>query len=277
MATSTTDSTGARAPDDLSARRRSARGQRWWSLLCGLLGLLAVAGAVGLGAMLPGRIATERAYLGAVPCAAGERATAADADCLRTVRGTVASVERVRSGRTHVLRVRLRPPVPAPLDRPLELSTRGELSEVLGPGDEVAVTVWREVRVSAHHAGRDEDVDARPDGEVGPLAGLAAACVWLAAVAFTGAYGGGRRSRRIASGRPVRARVGFGPARIGGVLGVPFLLGVAVGKIWEGWTTVLVTAGVTTLIAVQATVFALRVDRPPAPPGGNHPDRPPVS
>ncbi|MFH9736312.1 hypothetical protein ACH4MA_01265 [Streptomyces roseolus] len=41
--------------------------------------------------------------------------------------------------------------------------------------------------------------------------------------------------------------------------------------------TVLVTAGVTTPVAVQATVFALRVDRPPAPPGGDHADRPSIT
>ncbi|NML55296.1 hypothetical protein HHL19_29685 [Streptomyces sp. R302] len=258
MATNTTENTGF--PE--TNRRRIARGHRGWGLLCVLLGLLALGGAVGLGAMLPERIDAERAYLDAVPCAAGERATAADADCLRTVRGTVESVEKVTSGKARFLRVSLRPPVAAPLDRPLELSTRGELSEVLGPGDEVTVTLWRDLRVSAHHAGRSEDVDARPDSEVGPLVGLAAACAWLAAVAFTGAYGGERRARGIASGRPVQAKVGFGFAKLGGILGVPFLLGIVVGKIWDGWTTVLVTAGVTALIAVQATVFALRVDRP---------------
>ncbi|MFD6359344.1 hypothetical protein [Streptomyces roseolus] len=41
--------------------------------------------------------------------------------------------------------------------------------------------------------------------------------------------------------------------------------------------TVLVTAGVTTPVAVQATVFALRVDRPTAPPGGDHADRPSIT
>lgn len=268
MRTSSGEHTRSGAAD----RWGSARGQRLWGLLCGLLGLLALGGAAGLGATLPGRIAAERAYLDAVPCVAGEPVPAGPADCLRTVRGIVESAGEVRSGRTDVLRVRLRPPAPAPLDRPLDLRTTGELAEVLGPGDVVEVTVWRDVRVSARHAGRSEDVDALPDGVVGPVAGLAAACVWVASVAFVGAYGGERRSRAMARDRPVRARVGFGPAKTAGVLGVPFLLGVVIGKIWEGWTTVLVTAVVSAVVAVQATVFALRVDRPKAASA----DRPPA-
>ncbi|MFD8011544.1 hypothetical protein [Streptomyces sp. NPDC058955] len=70
----------------------------------------------------------------------------------------------------------------------------------------------------------------------------------------------------------MRARVGFGPAKTAGVLGVPFLLGVVIGKIWEGSTTVLVTAAVSAVVAVQATVFALRIDRPQAASA----DRPPA-
>ncbi|MFF2779086.1 hypothetical protein ACFVU3_29860 [Streptomyces sp. NPDC058052] len=260
-----TDGTGgttAGEPD-----RRAARGQRAWAVLCALLGLLSLGGAVGLGATLPDRIDTERAYLGAVPCGtAGE--PDAGADCLRTLRGTVESAEEVRRGKTRVVRVRLRAPAPAPLDTPLDLSTTSDLARALDPGDELEVTVWRDVRVSVHHGGLGDDADALPDGEVGPVAGLVAACAWLAAVAFTGAYGGERRARRMARGRFHRPRVGFGPARTAGVLAVPFLIGVVVGRIWEGWTTVLVTAGVSTLVAVQATVFALHADRPPAPPAG---------
>ncbi|MFE6223129.1 hypothetical protein [Streptomyces sp. NPDC057854] len=256
----------------------SARGQRWWALLCAALGLLALAGAAGFGATLPGLIDAERAYLGAEPCPAGEPAPAGQADCLRTVRGTVASAGEVRSGKTDVFRVELRPPVPVPLDRPLDLRTTSEPAQVLGPGDEVEVTVWRDVRVSLRHAGLSADVDAPPDGEVGPVGGLTAACVWMAAVAFLAAHGGGRRSRALARNRPVRPRIGFGPAKTAGVLGVPFLLGVGVGKLWEGWTTVLVTAGVSAAVAVQATVVALRADRPPShPPAPSREERGRVS
>ncbi|MFD4370856.1 hypothetical protein [Streptomyces sp. NPDC058486] len=238
--------------------------QRAWGSLCALLGLLALAAAYGLGATLPAQIAAERAYLAAGPCPSGQPATD-EADCLRAVHGTVESTEEVRSGKTRHFRVWLRPPAPAPLDRsldrPLDLSTTGELSQLLEPGDEVELTAWRDVRVSVLHAGVREDLDALPDGEVGPLAGVVTACVWFAVAAFIGAYGGGRRARRIARGLPFRDRIRFGPAKIGGVLAVPLLAGFASGALWDGWTAVLVTAAVTALIGVQATVFVLRVDR----------------
>ncbi|MEU3608051.1 hypothetical protein AB0E83_21780 [Streptomyces sp. NPDC035033] len=239
-------------------RPGSVRGQRLWGIGCALLGLAALGAAAGLGVVLSGQVEAERAYRAAGPCAAG---AAGGTDCLRTVRATVESAEEVRSGKARQFRVRLRPPAPAPLDRPLDLEPAGELSRVLGPGDAVEVTVWRDLRVSARHAGLSEDVDPLPEGDVGPLAGLAAACVWLAGVAFVGAYGGERRARDTARGRVPRARVRFGPARICGVLAVPLLVGFVAGGVWDGWAAVAATAAGSALVAVQATVFVLRADR----------------
>ncbi|MFI8515828.1 hypothetical protein ACIGHB_32375 [Streptomyces sp. NPDC085460] len=225
-----------------------------------MLGLLALAAATGLGTSVPEKVVEERAFLDARPCADGETATD-PAECLRTIRATVLSTEEIRSGKSRHFRVLLRAPVPAPADRPLDLDTDSDLSEDLKPGDEVSVTVWRDVRVSVRHGEVSDTVDPRPDDEVGPFAGLTLACLWLAVLGFLGALGAVRRSRRRADGGSFPRRVGFGPAKIAGVLGVPLLLGFVAGRVWDGWTVVVMTGVISVLVAAQATIFALRVDR----------------
>ncbi|MEU9455636.1 hypothetical protein [Streptomyces sp. NPDC048277] len=223
------------------------------------LGLLGVAAAVA--GLLPGRVAQERAFLSARPCGAGERA--GSGDCLRTIRGTVLSAGPVRSGRTTVFRVRLRPPVEAPADRALDLDSVA-MSD-LEPGDAVTVTAWRDVQVAVGHDGATERLGGLPDERAAPVAGTALAAVWPAVLAFVAAFGTVRRARRAAVGRPFVPRVRFGLLKTLFVVALPIAAGIFAGSVWDAWTAVVMTAVLTTLVAVPATVLALRWDRDSSP------------
>src|SRR5689334_2315242 len=156
--------------------------------------LLAVAG--GLGAAVPGRIATERAFLDARPCGSAAAAAGRDpSDCLRTIHGTVLSAEKAKSGKATVFRVRLRQPVPAPADQPMDLDEYGDLSELIEPGEEVDVTTWRNVDVSVGQNGVRETLDGLPDEMPSVFVGFALVAVWSAVLSFVAAFGGVRRAR----------------------------------------------------------------------------------
>ncbi|MFJ9560877.1 hypothetical protein ACIRQQ_12645 [Streptomyces fuscichromogenes] len=223
------------------------------------LGLLGVAGAVAR--TLPGRVSEERAFLSARPCGPAQDAGAGD--CLRTIRGTVQTAESVRSGRTTVFRVRLRPPVPAPADRPVDLDSAA-LSD-LKPGDEVAVTAWRDLVVAVRHGSASERMGGLPDERAAPIAGTALAAGWAAVLALVAAFGTVRRARRAAARRPFTPRVRFGLPKALVVVAVPVAAGILSGAVRDGWTAVAMTAVLTTFVAVPATALALLWDRDGSP------------
>ncbi|MFD8978964.1 hypothetical protein [Streptomyces sp. NPDC059564] len=234
----------------------------WWRAgAWALLGpaLLALSAIPALG--VPEEVATEKAFSAARPCGAREPA-GARADCLRTTRATVLSAEDVKSGKATVFRVRLRPPVPAPADRPFDLDAAGALSERIEPGVEVEVTTWRDVQVSVSRDGTGETLPGLPDEKAAMSAGIALAGVWAAALALLAALGTARRARRSATGRPYAPQVRFGVAKGLAVLVVPLAAGFIAGRVADGWTAVTLTAASCALVAVPATLAALRWDRP---------------
>lgn len=249
--------TGERAGPDRS-------GKAWprvvaWALL-GLV-LLGVSAAPGIA--VPGLVADEKAFLGAQPCGSGETAEAAGgtADCIRTIRGTVLSAEHAKNGKATVFRVRLRAPVPAPADRPIDLDRHGELTELIKPGDEVEVTTWRHVRIAVRHDGVSETLPGLPDEDPAMFVGLSLAGVWLAILAFIAAFGTARRARRAAAGRPFAPRVPFGPFKCMAVVAAPLLVAFFAGLVWDAWTGVAMTVVLWALLALPATILALRWDR----------------
>ncbi|MFJ2174088.1 hypothetical protein ACIOHE_14390 [Streptomyces sp. NPDC087851] len=235
-------------------------GAWWWTVGWVLLGVGLLAVSVALGRPVSERVADEQAFLAAQPCG-GE----GSADCLRTIRGTVLSAEMAKSGRATVFRVRLRGPVPAPADRPLDLERHGGLAERVGPGDAMDVTTWRDVQVSVRHDGVSETLPGLPDEKATMLVGLALAAVWGAGLAFVAAFGSARRVRRLAAGRPVRPRVAFGPAKCVGVVVLPLVVAFAVGGVWDAWTAVVVTVVLGVLTAVPVTIAGLRWHRDEEP------------
>ncbi|MCX5193972.1 hypothetical protein OOK31_08685 [Streptomyces sp. NBC_00249] len=254
---------GETGPDRSSGR--SATGWPWavaWALLG--LALLTLAAAPAL--TVPGLVAEERAYLDARPCDSGAaRAGPRDtADCLRTTRATVLSAERVRSGKATVLRVRLAAPAPAPAAaRRIDLDAQGPLADLVGAGDRLEVTTWRDVQVSVSRDGIRETLPGQPDEGAAMSAALALAVGWPAALAFVAAYGSARRGRRRAAGLPCPPRVPFGAAKLVGVVVVPLAAGFLAQRLWDGWTAVVMTVAVWALVAVPATIAALRWDRDP--------------
>ncbi|MFC9430265.1 hypothetical protein [Streptomyces sp. NPDC056987] len=225
-----------------------------------LLGVVLLGLAVAAGVPVRERVADEEAFQGARPC--GSEAAAEDtADCLRTIRGTVLSAEPVKSGRVMVFRVRLRGPVPAPADRPLDLDTHGDLSERVKPGDEVEVTTWRNVQVAVGHDGRSETLPGLPDEKATMLVGLALACAWPAILAFIAAFRGAGRARCLAAGRPFAPRVAFGPAKCIGVVALPITVAILAGQVWDAWTAVATTVVIWAATALPATVAGMLWDR----------------
>ncbi|MFG2753638.1 hypothetical protein ACGFYJ_32795, partial [Streptomyces xanthophaeus] len=212
-----------------------------------LIGAALLTGSLGPGLWVSGQISDERAFLTAKPCdvagAPGEvpgaagAGKAADAgggpDCLRTVRGTVQSAERAKSGKTVMFRVVLVPPVPAPADRALNLNRQGELAELIEPGDEVAVRTWRDIQVSVSRGEVTETLPGLPDEDAAMTTGFTLVGVWLAALAFVAGFGSARRARRAAAGRPVAPPVRFGPPQAGGGVAVPVVGGVAAGRVLD--------------------------------------------
>ncbi|MET9407479.1 hypothetical protein ABZX90_17205 [Streptomyces sp. NPDC002935] len=234
-----------------------------------LLGLALLAVAAGLSVTVPERIATERAFLGARPC--GGAAVARDVEsCLRTMRGTVLSAERAKSGKTTVFRVRLRPPVQAPADQAFDLDAQGDLSELIKPGAEVEVTTWRYVQVAVRYDGVRETLSRLPDENATVFTGFALAGLWSATLAFVAAFGGVRRARCLATGRPVVPPVPFSVAKCVGMVALPFAAALCAGRLWDTWTAVVMTVIIWALTAVPVTVLVLYWDRDPsstAPPG----------
>ncbi|MFE3828370.1 hypothetical protein [Streptomyces sp. NPDC059092] len=227
-----------------------------WSLL----GVVFLVIAAALARPVPGQVADEEAFLNARPCdrdGTAERTAEGSADCMRTIHGTVLSVETVKSGKVTVFRVRLRDPVPAPADRPLDLDVHGELSERVGPGDEVEVTTWRNVRVSVRHDGLGETLPGLPDEKATMLAGFALTGVWSAVLAFFAAFGSARRARRRAAGRAFAPRVPFGVAQCVGVVAVPLIVAYGTGLVWDAWTSVAATVVLGALLAVPVTIAGL--------------------
>ncbi|MEV0643175.1 hypothetical protein AB0I77_51460 [Streptomyces sp. NPDC050619] len=238
-----------------------ARSGRAWlrAVACALLGLALLAGSAALSTLVPEQVAAEKAFLDAQPCGS-EGATGDTADCMRTIRGTVLSAERAKSGRATVFRVQLRPPVPAPADRPLHLDTHGELPELIKPGDEVEVTTWRNVQVGVSHDGVSETLPGLPDEDATMLAGITLAGAWLGILAFIAAFGGARRAHRATTGRPSPPRIRFGPAKCAGVVAAPLVAGYFAGHAWDTWPAVVMTVAIWALIALPATILALRWD-----------------
>ncbi|WCD87743.1 hypothetical protein KPP03845_104143 [Streptomyces xanthophaeus] len=231
-----------------------------------LIGAALLTGSLGPGLWVSGQVADERAFLTAPPCGAGgvagdSRDAPDTPDCLRTVLGTVESAEVAKSGRAKVFRVMLRPPVPAPANRSLNLDRQGELAELIEPGDEVEVRTWRDVQVSVSRGEVTETLPGLPDEDAAMTAGFTLVGVWLAALAFVAGFGSARRARHAAAGRPFAPRVSFGPAKAVGVVAVPLVAGFAAGRIWDGWAAVAMTVVISSLVALPATVAALRWDR----------------
>ncbi|MEV8312003.1 hypothetical protein AB0P36_33005 [Streptomyces flavidovirens] len=233
-----------------------------------LLGLVLLALSAASSLPVPERVADEKAFLGAQPCGSRAAGGAAGWDCMRTIRGTAASAERARSGKATVFRVQLQAPVPAPAGRPMHLDAHGELSVLIKPGDEVEVTTWRNVQVAVSHDGVSETLPGLPDEKAAMLAGLTLAGVWPAILAFIAAFGSARRARRSATGRSFTPRVPFGAAKCVGVVAAPLAAGFFAGRIWDAWTAVAMTVAIWALIALPATIAALRWDRdrPRTPP-----------
>ncbi|MFE1290643.1 hypothetical protein [Streptomyces sp. NPDC058751] len=266
-------------PAQTKDRRPSAgiRKERWHAVAWTLLGLALSGVAVGTGLHVPGKVATETAFRDARPCGGEAGARGGPASCLRTVRGTVLSARTARSGKTTVFRVLLRPPVPAPADQPIDLDAHGDLSELVRPGERVDVTTWRSDVVSVSRGGVRERLAGLPDEDPTVLTGVALIGVWSAALAFIAAFGGARRARGLAAGRPVVPRVPFGRAKSVAVVAVPMVVAFCAGHFWDTWTAVVVAVAVWALIAVPATIVALRWDREPSPtspPGGQEDHRP---
>ncbi|MFJ4963391.1 hypothetical protein ACIP6P_13240 [Streptomyces sp. NPDC088729] len=194
---------------------------------------------------------------------------------MRTVRGKVLSAERVKSARTTVFRVRLREPVPPPADRAVNLRADGELAAIVRPGDAIEVRTWRDVQVSVSRDGVSETLPALPDESATMFAGLALVGVWLSIVAFLASFGSARRARRIARGLSYPSRIPFGAAKLAGVVAAPLAVGYLAGRVWDGWTAVGMTVALWALVAVSATLGALRWhrERPVvAPPVAVRPD-----
>ncbi|MEU9135144.1 hypothetical protein AB0D33_04080 [Streptomyces sp. NPDC048404] len=241
------------------------RHEWWYAAAWALLGLALSAVAVGPGMFVPGQVATEAAFRDARPCAgeAASRDGARDdgASCLSTIRGTVLSAQIAKSGRTKVFRVRLRPPVPAPADQSIDLDAHGDLSELVRPGERVDVTTWRNDVVSVSRGGVRERLAGLPDEDPAVFTAAALAVVWSAVLAFIAAFGAARRARCLATGRPVVPRVPFRRATPVGVIAVPLAAGLSAGHFWDTWTAVVMTVVLWALIAVPATILALRWDR----------------
>ncbi|MFD5816993.1 hypothetical protein [Streptomyces sp. NPDC127038] len=252
-----------RTVDERATSRRIRR--EWWSAAgWTLLGLVLSAVAVVPGFLIPGRVAAETAFEGAKPCAGRAAARDDGANCLRTIRGTVLSARTVKSGRTEVLRVRLRPPVPAPADGAIDLDPRGDLAESVRPGRQVDVTTWRNDMIAVSRGEVRETLSGLPDEEPAVLTAVALAVVWSAALAFIGAFGAGRRARCLATGRPVIPRVPIGAKPLA-VIVVPFAMAFVAGHFWDAWTAVVMSVVLGALIAVPVTILALRWDREPSP------------
>ncbi|MFI0961051.1 hypothetical protein ACH4S8_06535 [Streptomyces sp. NPDC021080] len=256
-------------------QRPSARIRReWWHAAAWtLLGLALSAVAVGVGLLVPGRVATEAAFEGARSCVGEAVARDDGASCLRTIRGTVLSARTAKSGRTTVFRVRLRPPVPAPADQSIDLDSHGDLSELIRPGERVDVTTWRNDVVAVSRGRVRERLAGLPDEDPTVFTGAALAVVWSAALTFIGAFGGARRARCLATGRPVVPRVPIGAKSVA-VIVVPFVAAFCAGHFWDTWTAVVMAVVIWALIAVPVTILALRWDREPSstPPPGEQAD-----
>ncbi|MGW7455502.1 hypothetical protein [Streptomyces sp. NPDC054787] len=231
-----------------------------WPLLWAVLGLALLALSAVPSLAVPGQIAVETAFLEARPCT-DEPAAGATTDCLRTVRGTARSAQYAKSARAVMYQVQLRPPVPAPADRPLNLDPDGPLAERIRPGDPVEVTTWRNVLVAVSHDGVRETLPGLPDEDPAMSVGFTLIGAWLAALAFTASLGSARRTRALTAGRPVAPRIRFGPAKWAGVVIVPLAAGFLSGSVADGWTAVATTVALSTLLAVPATIAALRWDR----------------
>ncbi|MGW1965475.1 hypothetical protein ACWCPD_35120 [Streptomyces sp. NPDC001935] len=260
MAAQTTDR-GLSADRWLSARIR----QEWWGAVAWtLLGLALSTVAVGPSLYVPGKVATEAAFHDARPCTGGAGAGDQGMSCLRTITGTVLSAQTVKSGRTKVFRIRLRPPVPAPADQFIDLDRNGDLSELVRPGGRVDVTTWRNDVVSVSRGGVRERLAGLPDDGPITFVGAALVVVGSAALAFVAAFGSARRARRLATGRPVVPRVPFAKATPVGVVALPFVAAICAGHFWDTWTAVVMTVVIWALIAVPATILVLRWDREPS-------------
>ncbi|MGW1535698.1 hypothetical protein [Streptomyces aureus] len=248
---------------DRSVSERIRRG--WWHAAAWtLLGLVLSAVAAVPGFLVPERVATEAAFRHARPCAADLVESGTGMSCLRTVRGTVLSAGIAKSGRTKVFRVRLRPPVPAPADQSMDLDAHGDLSELIRPGERVNVTTWRGDVVAVSQDGVREQLPGLPDEAPTVFTGAALAGVWSAALAFVAAFGSARRARCLATGRPVVPRVPFNGVKFVAVVAVPLFAAFCGGHFWDLWTAVVMTVVIWGLIAVPATILALRWDREPS-------------
>ncbi|MFF4448482.1 hypothetical protein [Streptomyces sp. NPDC001502] len=245
------------------AARARARARYEWTLAAAwaLLGLVLLGLSAAAGSLSTGQIADEEAFLGARPCVEAEVVRGTE-DCLRTIRATVLSAQDAKSGPkgAGVFQVRLKAPVPAPADRPFNLRSNGELSQLVKPGEEVEVTAWRDVQVSVRHDGAVETLPGLPD-EATMYVGLALVCVWTTALAFIAAFGSARRARCHTTGRPVTPRVGFGWAKGLSVVVVPLVVSYLSLTLWDAWTAAGMAVAIWALIAFPATYAALRWDR----------------
>jgi hypothetical protein len=240
--------------------RRERRHAAAWTLL----GLALSAVAAVPGSFVPGRVATEAAFEDARPCAGQAAARDDGASCLRTIRGTVLSAQNAKSGKATVFRVRLRPPVPAPADQSIDLDSHGDLSELIEPGERVSVTTWRDDVVAVSQDGVRERLSGLPDETPTVLTGAALIVAWSAALAVVAAFGSARRARCLATGRPVVPRVPFNGVKFVAVVAVPLFAAFCGGHFWDLWTAVVMTVVIWGLIAVPATILALRWDREPS-------------
>lgn len=248
---------------DTTQQPEGARHEWTRALGWALLGLVLLGLSTAVGSLITSQIADEEAFLGARPCVETEAVRGPD-DCLRTIRATVLSAQDAKSGPrgADVFRVQLRAPVPAPADRPFDLRSNGDLSQLVKPGSEVEVTTWRDVQVSVRHGGTSETLPGLPD-EATMYVGLTLICVWATALAFIAAFGSARRARCHATGRPVTPAAGFGWAKGLSIVVVPLAVSYFSLTIWDAWTAAAMAVAIWALIAFPATFAALRWDREP--------------
>ncbi|GAA2635771.1 MULTISPECIES: hypothetical protein [Streptomyces] len=246
------------------AEQARGRARREW-LLSGawaLLGLVLLALSAAVGSLITGQIADEEAFLRAQPCAGAREVPGTEEDCLRTIRATVRSAQDAKSGSrgADVFRITLRAPVPAPADQPFDLTSNGDLAQLVEPGEEVEVTTWRNVQVSVRQDGVTETLPGLPD-EATMYVGLTLIAVWTTGLVFIAAFGSARRARCHATGRPVTPRVGFGLAKALPIVVVPLAVSFFSLTMWDAWTAAGMAVAIWALIAFPATFAALRWDR----------------
>ncbi|GED86528.1 hypothetical protein [Streptomyces sp. 6-11-2] len=158
-----------------------------WGAVAVLLGVTLIFFAGVTLALVPDRMAEERAYQAARPCRA-----AVTEDCLRSVQATVRDTdirEPNKGGQTHDLLLT----GPAPVPRRVDMGKAQPLLRHLRAGDVVTVIMWREYATAVHKDGVTQYSNDNPEGL--PLIATAVALAMFAIGLFA-LYAGGHAVAR---------------------------------------------------------------------------------